>query len=103
MLSYQAMVFSHSGQNERAGVTTDRSLGSRKTQTFKKLPISNPAAKASSTKIILEPLRKPAWFSLPFLLLKIPAAPAPALRATFPRPALGLPASAGPASRNRHR
>src|SRR5579872_5546195 len=95
MLSYQAIVASHSGQNERAGDATDRSPGNRKMQTLRKLPISNPATKASSARIILKPLDKPAWFSLPFLRLKIPAPLAPAPRATSGRPAPRRPASAG--------
>src|SRR6185295_3504976 len=103
MLSNQAMVFSHSGQNERAGVTTDRSRGSRKMHTFRKLPISSPARNASSTKIILRPLDKPARFSSPFFLPKTLAALARARPGTFAQRARHLRAGAERASQNRHR
>src|SRR5260370_41892785 len=65
MLSYQAMVFSQAGQNERAGDTTERSRGNRKMHTFKKLPISNPASNASSTTSIREPRDTHAMYSSP--------------------------------------
>src|SRR5258707_15384121 len=52
MLSYQAIVVSHSGQNDR-GETTESSRGSRKMNTLKKLPINSPARNARiSSKII---------------------------------------------------
>src|ERR1041384_3043922 len=47
MLSYQEICFSHPGQKDR-GRTTERSRGNRKMHTFRKLPISNPARKAST-------------------------------------------------------
>src|SRR4051812_11404967 len=103
MLSNQAIVFSHSGQNERAGVTTERSRGRRKIHTFRKLPISNPARNASSTKIILKPLDRHSRFFPPFFLLRIAVALARGRTARFAQPALHLPASAGLVLQNRHR
>jgi hypothetical protein len=50
MLSQAAIGVSHSGQNDR-GDTTDRSLGRRKMQTFRKLPISRPAKNARILRI----------------------------------------------------
>src|SRR5277367_1550629 len=50
-LSYQAMVVSHSGQNERTGLITDMSRGKRNIQTLRKLPMISPKSAAKSASI----------------------------------------------------